>query len=224
MSKILGMSLALLTLTTLLGQDTSKVVSPTQGSVADDGLWYLLVSRAGRGAPETGGQERNYYDLARRAQFLEPQRHNTEEIARCDQEERGWCAPRCKALHRGCLADIVTDHSVRYDVYRAWKVRVLRSSQSNKTPISTGPGVYVLIYPRNPAWIFCATKYRIETLKDLARRIIYTDFEDGSEYTLHLSNQWPRDWQVHQVEILNSNAFPEILPASSRASDAPYDR
>jgi hypothetical protein len=91
-------------------------------------------------------------------------------------------------------------------------------------PTSTQDGVYVLIYPRYPDWKFCAKKYSVVSSKDGARNITYTDFADGREYTIQLSSKWPRPWQVHEIEILSSNAFLEIWQASKRPQGVCADR
>jgi len=93
---------------------------------------------------------------------------------------------------------------------------MIGTSDSQGTPTSTKNSVYVLVYARHPDWKFCARKYRIESSKsskssnDGARKIIYTDFQDGREYTFELSPKWPRPWQIYEVEIQSSKAFPEI--------------
>jgi hypothetical protein len=51
-------------------------------------------------------------------------------------------------------------------------------------------------------------------LKDGARRITYIDFQDGKDVVMDLSADWPRPWQIFEIEILNANAFPEIWEAS----------
>jgi len=39
------------------------------------------------------------------------------------------------------------------------------------------------------------------------QNITYTDFQDGHEYTMELSPDWPRPWTIYEVEILSSNVF-----------------
>jgi hypothetical protein len=73
--------------------------------------------------------------------------------------------------------DISTDSTIRYGVYQAWRVRVVGTSDSVKAPVSAKESAYVLIYPRNPDWSFCAKKYSVVSLKGGARRIVYTDFQ-----------------------------------------------
>ncbi len=157
---------------------------------------YLLVRRA-------GSPEKNYYDLSRTAYFLEPQLFKNGELFR-----------RYKPTPLAPGFDIVTEHSVRYGVYQALKIRVITSSDSEKAPSSTRDGVYALIYARNPDWKFCAKKYSVASAKDGGRNITYTDFADGREYTMELSSKWPRPWQIYEIEILSSNAFWEIWQAS----------
>jgi len=181
------------------GEPSSPIASSKQvdGKGAAGDVWYLLVRRAGR-------PERNYYELTRTARFLEPQLYNDDEIS------------RFKPSPRNSGFDMETELTVRYGVYQAWKVRVVGDSDSPRAPTSTKVSMYVLIYPRNPDWRFCAKKYRFEALDNGARRIIYTDFQDGREYTFGLSPEWPRPWQIYEVEILNSNALPEIWRASKQ--------
>jgi hypothetical protein len=177
--------------------------SPVASSKEDDekgaagDIRYLLVRRAGR-------PERNYYELTRTARFLEPQLYKDGDIN------------RFKPSPRNFGFDIETELTVRYGVYQAWKVRVVGSSDSPRAPTSTKVSAYVLIYPRNPDWRFCARKYRFEALDNGARKITYTDFQDGREYTFRFGPEWPRPWQIYEVKILNSNAFLEIWRASKQ--------
>jgi hypothetical protein len=155
-------------------------------------LRYLLVHRA----------EKNYYELSRTAQFLEAHRCSNERVSQYKPSPQRYGF------------DIRTELGIRYGVYQAWKVRVVGTSDSQKMPTSTKDGVYVLIYPRNPDWKFCVNKYSVVPAEAGARNLTYTDFADGREYTLQLSSQWPRPWQIHEIKILSSNAFAEICQAS----------
>jgi hypothetical protein len=127
--------------------------SPTQKGTRD--VRYLLVRRAGR-------PERNYYELTRTARFLEPQLYNDELIS------------RFKPSRRNYGFDVETETTVRYGVYQAWKVRVIGTSDSQVARASTKVSAYVLIYPRNPDWVFCARKYgsKLEQPKMSPRRIV----------------------------------------------------
>lgn len=53
-------------------------------------------------------------------------------------------------------------------------------------------------------------------MKGGARRIVYTDFQDGKENVIDLSADWPRPWQIYEIEILKANAFVEIWEATKR--------
>jgi hypothetical protein len=147
----------------------------------------------------------NYYDLTRFAQFMEPQRYSKEFF-------RKYQPPSARCL--GIGFDIGTEHTVRYGVYQAWKVRIVGTTDSVKMPASTKDSVYVLSYARNPDWIFCAKKYSFVPLNDGARKIIYTDFQDGKDVVMDLSADWPRPWQIFEIEILRAHALPEIWEAS----------
>ena len=162
---------------------------------------YLLVRRAER---------KNYYELSRTAQLLEPQLFNDEVFSRYQPSSRQMGF------------DISTDSTVRYGVYQAWKVRVVGTSNSVKTPASAKDSAYVLIYPRNPDWKFCAKKYNVAPLRGGARRIVYTDFQDGKENVIDLSADWPRPWQIYEIEILKANAFVEIWEASKRSREGEH--
>lgn len=179
--------------------DLSSAVASSKAQTGKDAsdVRYLLVRRAGR-------PERNYYELTRTATFLEPQLFNDEVIRRLKPSQSGFSC------------DIVSEYTVRYGVYQAWKVRVIRILDSQKAPVSTKVSVYVLVYPRHPDWKFCARNYRIESSNNGERKIIYTDFQDGRESTFVLSPEWPRPWQIYEIGILNSNAFPEIWQASKQ--------
>jgi hypothetical protein len=91
---------------------------------------------------------------------------------------------------------------------------VVGTSDSQASPTSTKDSAYVLVYPRQSDWKFCARKYRVESSSNGARKITYTDFQDGREYAVDLSPKWSRPWQIYEVDILNSNALPEIFKAS----------
>jgi len=162
-------------------------------------VWYLLVRRA---------EGKNYYELSRTAKLLEPQHFNDEFFSRYQPSSRQMGF------------DISTDSTVRYGVYQAWMVRVVGTSDSVKTPTSAKDFAYVLTYPRNPDWKFCAKKYNVTPLKGGARRIVYTDFQDGKENVIDLSADWPRPWQIYEIEILKANAFVEIWAASKRSREA----
>jgi hypothetical protein len=164
-------------------------------------LRYLLVRRA-----SAGGPEKNYYELSRTARFLEPQLYSHEIVSRYEPSARNYGF------------DVETELSIRYGVYQAWKVRVLGTSDSQKAPTSTRDALYVLIYPRNPDWKFCARKYGVVSANTGGKNITYTDFQDGREYTMEVSAKWPRPWQIYEIEILNSNAFVEIWQASKHPS------
>jgi hypothetical protein len=94
----------------------------------------------------------NYYDLSRFAYFIETQ-HLSDEFF------KKYHPPSSKCL--GIGFDIATEHTVRYGVYRVWKVRVVGTTDSVKMPASTKDSVYVLSYARNPDWIFCAKRYSV---------------------------------------------------------------
>lgn len=160
-------------------------------------LRYMLVRH----------QEKNYYELSR-AVFI---------LGHPSLEEMRKYEPSAK--HYGF--DVITDRSnvpYRYGVYQAWKVRLVATSDTQKAPASTKDSVYVLMYLRNPDWIFCATKYSVVETGNGARKLIYSDFQNGHEYSMELSAEWPRPWQIYELEILNSNAFVEILEAELAAA------
>jgi hypothetical protein len=115
--------------------------------------------------------------------------------------------------------DMSTDSTVRYGVYQAWKVRVVGTSDSVKMPASSKDSAYVLIYPRNADWKFCAKKYNVAHLRGGARRIVYTDFQDGKENVIDVSADRPRPWQIYEIEIVKANAFVEIWEASKRSRE-----
>ena len=168
---------------------TSAPQAPNHGDIR-----YLLVRRAGR-------PEKNYYDLQQAPRFLEPGRYNEEML--------GQYKPSPDALG--------VDISGRYGNYQAWKVRWLSKTTSVELPSSPKPGMFVLSYPRNPDWVFCARSYQLSG-EGSTRRLTYVDFQSGREYTVELGKSWPRPWDVSRIEILNDNAFLEIWKASFAAS------
>jgi hypothetical protein len=184
------------TLLTVSALEWSMLAADNAKSSTD--VWYLLVRRA---------EGKNYYDLSRTAQLLEPQLFNDELFSRYQPSSR----------HMGF--DISTDSTVRYGVYQAWKVRVVGTSDSVKMPASSKDSAYVLIDPRNANWKFCAKKYSVAPLRGGARRIVYTDFQDGKENVIDVSADWPRPWQIYEIEIVKANAFVEIWEVSKRSRE-----
>lgn len=163
---------------------------------AEAGFWYLLVRLADR-------PEKNYYELTRTARFIEPPFSNEEMVRQYKPSPRNYGA------------DIMTDSTVRYGVYQAWKVRIISTSDSKKMPTSVKDSTYVLSYSRNPDWRFAAKKYRVVRTPNGGQSITYTDFQDGREYNMELSADWPRPWTIYEVEIVSSNAFVEIWQAEA---------
>jgi hypothetical protein len=161
---------------------------------AEAGLWYLLVRRA-------DPPEKNYYELTRTARIVDHPFSSEEEVR------------QYKPSPRRCCIDIITDLTVRYSVYQAWKVRVIGTSDSQKTPTSAKDGAYVLSYSRNPDWKFAAKKYKVVRTMNGGQSVTYTDFQDGREYNMKLTADWPRPWTIYEVQVLNSNAFVEIWKA-----------
>jgi len=165
------------------------------GDKSDDR--YLLVRRA-------GPPEKNYYDLSRTAQLFEPQLFNDTFFSRYQP------SPKRMGI------DVITESTVRYGNYQVWKVRVLASYDTDKAASSAKQSVFLLDYPRQPDWKFCARKYTLTAVGGGTRKLTYTDFQDGQEYMMNLTPDWPRPWRVFELEILNNNAFPEIWQASKR--------
>lgn len=161
---------------------------------------YLLVRRA-RGAPTSS---ENWYDLTRSALCVN--------CGLSSEELRQY-----KPSPKNYGFDVESERTVRYGVYQAWRVRIVSTSDSQKAPVSTRDAVYVLLYPRNPDWIFGATKYSVVSTQAGAKKITYTDLQDGHEYAIDLSPEWPRPWQIYQVDILASNVFAEIVQAQRDA-------
>lgn len=168
---------------------------------AEAGFWYLLARRAGR-------PEKNYYELTRKAQFVG--------FISSEEEARQY-----KPSPRKYGADIETDNTVRYGVYQAWKVRIIRASDSQKMPTSVKDSAYVLSYSRNPDWKFAAKRYKVVRTGNGGHNVTYTDFQDGREYTMELSPDWPRPWTIYEVEIVSSNAFVEMWQATSQPKANP---
>ena len=146
-----------------------------------DDLRYLLVRRA-------GFPEKNYYDFARVVGILDP-----------DLEFHG-------------PIDVVTQNpgGVRYGVYRIYRTRVLRETDSEKQPASAAEGAFLLFYPRDPDLKFCARRYRFEAEPSGARKIIYTDFEDGREYSFRMTKNRPRPFSIYVVEVSPANRLHDI--------------
>ena len=162
----------------------------------DAGFWYLLVRW-------DGPPQKNYYELTRAARFVGPAFLNEKSV-------RGY-----KPAPSRIGVDILTDDTVRYGIYQAWKIRVIKMMDSKNTPVSAKDSAYVLIYARNPDWKFAAKKYTVVRTAHGGQSVTYTDLQDGHEYTMELSPDWPRPWTVYEVEVLNENAFLEIWQSPS---------
>ena len=169
---------------------------------AEQGSWYLLVRRADR-------PEKNYYELTRNARFMELPFSSEEMMRKYNPSPHSYGA------------DIMTDSTVRYGVYQAWKVRIIATSDTQKTPISVRDGVYVLSYSRNPDWKFAVKKFNLVRTPKGGQDLSYTDLQDGREYSLKLTPDWPRPWTVYEVEVLSSNAFVEIYRTTSQLKTNP---
>ena len=156
-------------------------LSVTPAQNSDD-LRYLLVRRAG--APE-----KNYYEFARRLVG----------ILDADVEFHGWL-------------DVETENpsSMRYGVYKIYQTRVVRETDSEKQPASPADGAFVLIYRRDPDLKFCARRYRFEREPSGERKITYTDFEDGREYSFRMTKNWPRPFAISVVDVLPANLLHDV--------------
>lgn len=155
------------------------------------GFWYLLVRRADR-------PEKNFYELTQTARFVGPPFSSEADVL------------QYKPSPRNLGADIMTDSTVRYGVYQAWRVRIIGTSDSQKTPTSVKDSAYALSYSRNPDWKFAAKKYKVVRTRNGGQNVTYTDFKDRREYTMELSPDWPRPWTIYEFEVHSSNAFVEI--------------
>jgi hypothetical protein len=147
-----------------------------------DDLRYLLVRRAGT-------PEKNYYEFARRVVGM----------ADADLEFQGWL-------------DVETEDpgSMRYGVYKIYQARVVREMDSEKQPASAADGAFVLIYRRDPDLKFCARRYRFEREPSGERKITYTDFEDGREYSFRMTKNWPRPFVIYVVEVFPANLLHDV--------------
>ena len=145
-------------------------------------LRYLLVRRAGT-------PEKNYYEFARRVV----------EILDADLEFHGWL-------------DVETEDpgSIRYGVYKIYQARVVRETDSEKQPASPADGAFVLIYRRDPDLKFCARRYRFEREPSGERKITYTDFEEGREYSFRMTKNWPRPFAIFVIDVLPGNLLHDI--------------
>lgn len=147
-----------------------------------DDLRYLLVRRAGI-------PEKNYYEFARRV------------VGILDAD-----------LEFHSPIDVGTEDpgSIRYGVYRIYRTRVLQETDSEKQPASPADGAFVLIYRRDPDLKFCARRYRFEREPSGERKITYTDFEDGREYSFRMTKNWPRPFAISVVDVLPANLLHDV--------------
>ena len=147
-----------------------------------DDLRYLLVRRAGT-------PEKNYYEFARRVVGM----------ADADLGFHGWL-------------DVETEDpgSMRYGVYKIYQARVVREMDSEKQPTSAADGAFVLIYRRDPDLKFCTRRYRFERERSGERKITYTDFEDGREYSFSMTKNWPRPFVIYVVDVFPANLLHDV--------------
>ena len=144
-------------------------------------LRYLLIRRAGT-------PEKNYYEFARRVVG----------ILDSDIAFHGWL-------------DVETEDpgSIRYGVYKIYQARVVRKTDSEKQPTSPADGAFVLIDHRDPDLKFCARRYRFERESSGERKITYTDFEDGREYSFRMTN-WPRPFAISVINVLPNDLLHDV--------------
>ena len=95
-------------------------------------------------------------------------------------------------------------------MYRIYRVRVLRETDSEKQPASAGEGAFVMIYRRDPDLKFCAKSYRFERQPSGARKITYTDFVDGREYSFRMAKNWPRPFSIDVVEVFPTDLLHDV--------------
>ena len=150
-----------------------------QTKPADD-IRYLVIRTAG------GPPDKNYYELAKQVEM----------------------ADRAPDYAPG-LMDIMTTEprSIRYGVHSIWKVRVLRSTDSVKDPVSSRDAFYALIYERDPDVRFCGVRYEVQNLPSGGRRIEYTDCEDKKRYSFGMTKEWPRPFVIYELEVLDRDAL-----------------
>lgn len=150
-----------------------------QTKPADD-IRYLVIRTAG------GPPDKNYYELAKQVEM----------------------ADRAPDYAPG-LMDIMTTgpRSIRYGVHSIWKVRVLRSTDSVKDPVSSRDAFYALIYERDPDVRFCGVRYEVQNLPSGGRRIEYTDCEDKKRYSFGMTKEWPRPFVIYELEVLDRDAL-----------------
>ena len=150
-----------------------------QTKPADD-IRYLVIRRAG------GPPDKNYYELAKQVEMA---------------DRAPFYAPG--------LMDIETTEprSIRYGVHSIWKVRVLRSTDSVKDPVSSRDAFHALIYERDPDVRFCGVRYEVQNLPSGSRRIEYTDCEDKKRYSFGMTKAWPRPFVIYEFEVLDRDAL-----------------
>ena len=138
---------------------------------------------------QAGTPEKNYYEFARRVVG----------ILDADLEFHGWL-------------DVETEDpgSIRYGVNKIYQARVVRETDSEKQPASPADGAFVLIYRRDPDLKFCARRYRFEREPSGERKITYTDFEDGREYSFRMTKNWPRPFAISVIEVLPGNLLHDV--------------
>jgi len=157
------------------------MVWPLSGQTKPAGdIRYLVIRRAG------GPPDKNYYELAKQVEMA---------------DRAPFYAPG--------LMDIETTEprSIRYGVHSIWKVRVLRSTDSVKDPVSSRDAFYALIYERDPDVRFCGVRYEVQNLPSGRRRIAYTDCEDKKRYSFGMTKDWPRPFVIYEFEVLDRDAL-----------------
>src|SRR5215469_2808183 len=100
---------------------------------------------------------------------------------------------------------------IRYGVHSIWKVGVKRITDSKKDAVSARDATYVLIYERDPDVRFCAQDYNVTSLSSGARRVDYTDCEDGKRYSFEMTQHWPRPFVIYEVTVLDRKVLQALL-------------
>ena len=101
---------------------------------------------------------------------------------------------------------VSTDKGIRYGVFAVKRVRVLKTTDSRRSPRSERPGAYVLAL--DPIYKICTKSYTVHTTRAGKRRITYTDCENGEAYEIPLRKRSPLT--VYELEILTGDIFRQL--------------
>jgi len=104
-------------------------------------------------------------------------------------------------------AAVITEGNVRYGVYAVRRARVVRTTDSRRSPSSSRSGLrYLLEY--NTLYKLCALEYRIGMESSRSGTITYVDCESGQTYSFPVSTGRPFD--IFELDVIAGDVFEQL--------------